>query len=83
MTIHWERRLERVPRYQDAWGNSSDHFPVWIQYQDDPVLGSRPQRWNFNKADWADFQSSLETTVLARAEASTMTAEDFTSLVLT
>ena len=38
----------------------SDHFPVWIQYQDDPVLGSRPQRWNLSKADWTGFQSTLD-----------------------
>ena len=60
----------------------SDHFPIWIQYQDDPVLGSRPQRWNFGKADWTEFQSTLETSILARIETTAMTTEDFTSLVL-
>ena len=60
----------------------SDHFPVWIQYQDDPVLGNRPRRWNLRKADWAKFQSSLEALILARAETSAMSAEDFTSLLL-
>ena len=30
----------------------SDHFPVWIKFQGNPVLGSRPQRWNLRKANW-------------------------------
>ena len=60
----------------------SDHFPVWIQYQADPVLGSRPQRWHFGKADWTEFQSTLETSILARIETPAMTTEDFTSLGL-
>ena len=60
----------------------SDHFPVWIQQQNDPVLGRRPRRWNFSKADWTGFQSSVETSILARVGTSAMTAEDFTSLVV-
>ena len=60
----------------------SDHFPVWLQHQDDPTLGSRPQRWNLNKAEWDKFQSSLEAALLARPETGPMTAEAFTSLVL-
>ena len=60
----------------------SDHFPVWIQHQDDPVLGRRPQRWNLRKADWVKFQSSLEAAIVARAGASPITVEEFTSLLL-
>ena len=37
----------------------SDHFPVWLQYEEDPVLGNRPPRWNVRKADWSQFQASL------------------------
>ena len=48
----------------------------------DPDLGSRPPRWNLRKADWSEFQSSLEAAILARADASPMSAEDFTSAVL-
>ena len=60
----------------------SDHFPVWLQHQDDPGLGRRPPRWNLRKADWSEFQSSLEAAILARADTSAMSAEDFTSAVL-
>ena len=60
----------------------SDHFPVWIQFQDSPDLGTRPQRWNLRKADWAEFQAVLENSFLSRVETSEMSVEDFTSLVL-
>ena len=60
----------------------SDHFPVWIQLEDEPVLGTRPQRWNLRKADWTKFESLLEALISARAETSAMSAEDFTSLLL-
>ena len=60
----------------------SDHFPVWIKLQGDPALGKRPQRWNFNKADWAGFQTSVEASILASDQTQAMSAEDFTSLVL-
>ena len=38
----------------------SDHFPVWLTYQDNPSLGARPKRWNLRKADWDEFEASLE-----------------------
>ena len=60
----------------------SDHFPVWLQHQGVPVLGSRPPRWNLGKADWTEFESLLETSVLTRDDTSTLSAEDFTSLLL-
>ena len=60
----------------------SDHFPVWIELQGDPVLGSRPRRWNIQKADWTVFQASLETAILTRADISDTSAEDFTSMIL-
>ena len=60
----------------------SDHFPVWIEHQENPVLGNRPRRWNLRKANWVDFQSSLETALLTRAETYAMSAEEFTSLLL-
>ena len=60
----------------------SDHFPVWIQIQNDPVLGSKPQRWNISKADWVEFEASVENSILARTETIAMSAEDFTSLLL-
>ena len=60
----------------------SDHFPVWLQHKHDPGLGSRPSMWNFRKADWSEFQSSLEAAILVRADTSAMSAEDFTSAVL-
>ena len=60
----------------------SDHFPVWLEYLGDPVLGSRPPRWNIRKADWGEFQASLETAILSRADSSTIPVEDFTILLL-
>ena len=60
----------------------SDHFPVWIRHHGEVVLGSRPKRWNLRKANWDEYQSSLEELILARAGASAMSAEDFTSLLL-
>ena len=60
----------------------SDHFPVWVQHQESPVLGSRPQRWNLRKANWIEYESSLETAILARTETSVMSAEEFTTMVL-
>ena len=46
----------------------SDHFPVWLEYQECAVLGPRPKRWNLRKADWGHFESRLE--VLFPADAS-------------
>ena len=60
----------------------SDHFPVWIQSQENPVLERRPQRWNMNKADWKGFESSLETSLRSRSVTSAMSAEEFTAMVL-
>ena len=59
----------------------SDHFPVWIRYQVDPVLGNRPRRWNLHKADWVQFQGTVETAFLSRDDASTMSVEDFTAIL--
>ena len=61
----------------------SDHFPVWIEHQDGKVLSSRPQRWNTQKADWTEFQASLETSILTRADTSATSAEDFTAMIIT
>ena len=55
---------------------------MWIEHQENPVLGNRPRRWNLRKANWVDFQSSLETALLTRAETYAMSAEEFTSLLL-
>ena len=60
----------------------SDHFPVWIELQDDPVLSSRPRRWNIQKADWTEFQTSLETAFLNTADISATSTEDFTAILL-
>ena len=60
----------------------SDHFPVWIQSQDNPVLGSRPRRWNVQKADWGKFQTAIETSFSSRSDNSAMSAEDFTEVLL-
>ena len=60
----------------------SDHFPVWIQSKDNPVLCSRPRRWNVQKADWERFQVSVETSFHSGADPSGMSAEDFTSIIL-
>ena len=60
----------------------SDHFPVWIRYQENPVLGSRPRRWNFRHADWTRFQTTLEASLSVRADTSAISAEDFTTLLL-
>ena len=60
----------------------SDHFPVWFEYQDDPLLSSRTQRWNTQKADWDEFQASLETSTLTRADTSAISAEEFTTMIL-
>ena len=60
----------------------SDHFPVWLEYQEDPVLGNRPQRWNLRKADWVEFQGTVEQSVLSRADTSAMSPEDFTAVII-
>ena len=60
----------------------SDHFPVWISYQEDPALGTRPPRWNVARANWAEFQTLIETAVLSRADPSAMSAESFTTMLL-
>ena len=60
----------------------SDHFPVWLQYAADPALGNRPQRWNVRRADWSEFQASVEAAVLSRADPSAMSTEDFTTILL-
>ena len=66
--------------YDDPLG--SDHFPVWLEYEDDPSLGSRPQRWNVRKADWDEFQALLETSFSSIAENTVLSVEDFTALIL-
>ena len=60
----------------------SDHFPVWLQCEEDPVLRNRPPRWNVRKADWSEFEASLEAAILSRADPSAMSTEDFTTMLL-
>ena len=60
----------------------SDHFPVWIQSHDNPVLGSRPQRWNIRKADWETFQLSAEKSFSSKSSSSVISAEHFTTMIL-
>ena len=61
----------------------SDHFPVWLTYQDVTSLGKRPRRWNLRKANWDEFEASLEEAFLAdSANGVVPTMEDFTSRVL-
>ena len=60
----------------------SDHFPVWLEHQESPVSGNRPPRWNVRKADWGEFQAAVEATVLSRADASVMSTDDFTCLLI-
>ena len=58
----------------------SDHFPVWLKFLGQPVMGNRPRKWKFDKADWAKFENDLDAAILARGEE--ISAEEFTSLVL-
>ena len=58
----------------------SDHFPIWLEYRDGPVLESRPPRWNFRKADWNDFNTRIETGLNSPGAADSM--ESFTSLIV-
>ena len=58
----------------------SDHFPVWLKFLGQPVMGNRPRKWKFDKADWAKFENDLDAAILARGEE--ISAEKFTSLVL-
>ena len=60
----------------------SDHFPVWIECQDDLFLGHRPQKWNVRKANWVEFQSRVEALLLSRADGPVISAEDFTTITL-
>ena len=55
---------------------------MWIRFQENPVLDSRPRRWNFRHAAWTRFQTTLEASLAARADTSTMSAEEFTTLLL-
>ena len=59
----------------------SDHFPEWLQFQNSPVLGSRPRKWNMARADWNGFQTMLEES-LPRQTETTMSAEQFSSMLL-
>lgn len=43
---------------EDAMG--SDHFPIWLEFQEEVILGTRPPRWNMRKADWSGFEARLE-----------------------
>ena len=60
----------------------SDHFPIWLQIQNDPVLGIRPPRWNLRKADWSVFRDLVENSSLCSEEAS-ISAETLTHIILT
>ena len=61
----------------------SDHFPVWLTYQDNPSLGARPKRWNLRKADWDEFEASLEDAFSTDSTSGLIpSVEDFTSKVI-
>ena len=61
----------------------SDHFPVWLAYQDTTLLGARPKRWNLRKADWDEFEVSLEHAFTTDSPGNaTPSVEEFTGKIL-
>ena len=60
----------------------SDHFPVWLEYSGEAVLGSRPSRWNFKKADLAVFQTRVEDAFTRLPTESPLSVDNFTSLLI-
>ena len=61
---------------------SSDHFPVVLHYNDTAVVGSRPSRWNFKKADMNRFQAEVEEVFAQRPPDDPLSVEYFTGLLL-
>ena len=59
----------------------SDHFPVWLEYREQAVLGIRPPRWNIRKANWDEFETSLEGVYASTPEVAPSVAEFTTTLV--
>ena len=65
----------------DSDPQGSDHFPVWVNYLEQPRLGSRPPRWNLRKADWDQFSSRLED-AFPPEEAENLSVDEFTFRLL-
>ena len=66
--------------HDDSLG--SDHFPVWLNYLGEPVMGDRPRRWKFERVDWGQFETRVQELLLALPGGYDISAEKFTSLVL-
>lgn len=76
---------ELVPSFTWSVGDDpmgSDHFPVLLQYSEVAILGMRPPRWNFQKADLTEFRTRLETVFSQHPEEEPLFVERFTSLLL-
>lgn len=60
----------------------SDHFPIWLDYVEEPLLGVRPRKWNFNKADWVEFETRLGARFEVYERRVPQSVENFTSTLL-
>lgn len=60
----------------------SDHLPIFLAIDDVAVIGTRPQRWNFSKADMSEFRSLLESRFEDLGDGEVLTVEQFSSLIL-